>query len=101
MTASGFSPLRDAIDAFVRAACTRVTGEVRLSLSKGKAVAVGRRSPFSLYDPHLATYGEGDAFHHQSAPGFIDLFGLGVRTANAVRRREQPLPAAIAVGRAR
>ncbi len=96
-----FSPLREATLAFVREACTRVTGDVRLSLSKGKAVAVGRRSPFSLYDHHLATYGDGDAFHHQSAAGFIDLFGLGVRTANAVARRAHPLPDAIATGRAR
>jgi len=83
-----FSPLRASIQAFVEQACRPVTGEVRVSLFKGKAIPVGRRSPCSLYDHHLATYGEGDAFRHTSAQGFIDLFGLGVRTANAVARRE-------------
>ncbi len=83
-----FSPLRASIQAFVEEASRSVTGEVRVSLFKGKATPSGRRSPCSLYEPSLATYGEGDAFSHTSAAGFIDLFGLGVRTANAVARRQ-------------
>ena len=63
-----------------------MTGEVRMRLSKGRAVAVGRRSPHELYDHALATYGEGDAFKHGSAPGFIDIFGLSARTAAQVER---------------
>jgi argininosuccinate synthase len=81
-----FTPLRRSISAFVDEACTPMTGEVRMSLSKGKATAVGRRSPHALYDHALATYGEGDAFKHGSAPGFIDIFGLPARTAAHVDR---------------
>jgi argininosuccinate synthase len=93
------TPLRRAISAFVDEACTAVTGEVRLSLFKGSVAAVGRRSPRSLYDPHLATYGGGDTFRREAARGFIDLFGLGPRTANAAARaapaRETHVTAAI------
>ena len=52
--------------------------------------AVGRRSPYELYDHALATYGEGDAFGHGSAPGFIDIFGLGARTAAQVQHGVDP-----------
>jgi argininosuccinate synthase len=81
-----FTPLRRSILAFVEAASRPVTGEVRMSLYKGCATPVGRSSPFALYDHSLATYGEGDAFGHGSAPGFIDIFGLGARTAAQVQR---------------
>jgi len=94
-----FSPLRASIQAFVEEASRPVTGEVRVSLFKGKATPTGRRSPCSLYDHKLATYGQGDAFSHTSAEGFIDLFGLGVRTTNAVARRQasrRPRPLASA-----
>ena len=88
------TPLRRAISAFVDEACGAVTGDVRMSFFKGRAVAVGRRSPRSLYDPHLATYGEGDTFRRESARGFIDIFGLAPRTANAAARRAADVPAA-------
>ena len=81
-----FTPLRESIGAFVDSATRPVTGDVRMQLSKGRAVAVGRRSPHALYDHALATYGEGDQFKHSSAPGFIEIFGLGARTANVVAR---------------
>jgi argininosuccinate synthase len=94
-----FTPLRESIQAFVDAASRPVTGEVRLSLHKGNVTAVGRKSPFALYDHSLATYGEGDAFGHASAPGFIDIFGLGARTAAQVQHGVDPhrLPVARAV----
>jgi hypothetical protein len=57
-----------------------VTGEVRVRLDHGSAVVVGRRSPRSLYDRSLATYDTGDLFDHASAIGFINLWGLPVRT---------------------
>lgn len=82
-----FTPLRESIAAFVDQASKPVTGEVRMRLSKGIATAVGRRSPFALYDHALATYGEGDQFKHSSAPGFIEIFGLGARTSNQVERK--------------
>jgi argininosuccinate synthase len=57
-----------------------VTGTVRMRLLKGQAVAVGRRSPQSLYDFGLATYETGDQFNHDAAVSFISLFSLGMRT---------------------
>ena len=66
--------------AYVSQAQRNVTGEVRLRLDHGNAVVVGRRSPRSLYDRSLATYDTGDLFDHASAVGFINLWGLPVRT---------------------
>jgi argininosuccinate synthase len=57
-----------------------VTGTVRMRLLKGQAVAVGRRSPQSLYDFGLATYETGDQFDHSAAEAFIKLFSQGLRT---------------------
>ena len=57
-----------------------MTGDVRVRLDHGTAVVAGRRSPSSLYDQALATYDEGDAFDHASAVGFIEIFGLPLRT---------------------
>ncbi len=82
-----FSPLRSAIEAFVEASCRPLTGEVRVRLHRGRATVVGRRSPFSLYDRALATYGDGDAFRHEAAAGFIEIFGLSARTSSEVARR--------------
>jgi argininosuccinate synthase len=83
-----FSPLRDAIDAFAATSRSSVTGEVRLRFEPGCCRVVGRRSPHSLYDDDLATYGDNDAFDHTSAPGFINLWGLSaVQWARAGRAR--------------
>jgi len=71
-----FSPLKAAFDAFVDSTQQNVTGEVRLKLYKGQAQAVGRKSPYSLYRHDLATYSTGDAFNHQAAVGFIQLWGM-------------------------
>jgi argininosuccinate synthase len=73
-----FSPLADALRAFIDESQRYVTGEVRLRYYKGACAAVGRRSPHSLYDKTLATYGSGDTFSHESAKGFIRLWGLPV-----------------------
>jgi len=73
-----FSPLADALRAFIDDSQRYVTGEVRLRYYKGACAAVGRRSPYSLYDKTLATYGSGDTFSHESAKGFIRLWGLPV-----------------------
>jgi argininosuccinate synthase len=75
-----FTPMRQAIDAFVGTMQAQVTGEVRLRLSKGDCRVVGRRSPFALYDHALATYEKGDRFDHTAAVGFIKLWGLPVET---------------------
>jgi argininosuccinate synthase len=87
-----FSPLRESIAAFVDRATIPLTGEVRLKLHRGRVTPVGRRSPNALYDPALATYGAGDAFNHRSARGFIELFGLGARIANAKQRAGEANP---------
>jgi argininosuccinate synthase len=60
-----------------------VTGTVRMRLLKGQAVAVGSRSPQSLYDFGLATYDEGDMFDQSLARGFVELWGLPSRLAAA------------------
>jgi argininosuccinate synthase len=82
-----FSPLRDALYAFVAETQEHVTGDVRLKLFKGSSSVVGRKSPSQLYQLSLATYGKGDAFDQSAAAGFIKLWGLGVRTASQVQGR--------------
>jgi argininosuccinate synthase len=88
-----FSETRSAIDAFMQHIQQRVTGTIRLKLFKGDCRVVGRRSPFALYDPGLATYDEGDTFDHTAAEGFIKIWGLPVETAARSARR-QPAPVA-------
>jgi argininosuccinate synthase len=74
-----YSPLKGALDAFVRQTQERVTGSVRVKLFKGSAVIVGRKSDNSLYSFDLATYGAEDEFDHKAAEGFIYVWGLPVR----------------------
>jgi argininosuccinate synthase len=71
-----YSPLKTALDAFINETQRSVTGTVRLKLHKGSCQVVGRKSDQSLYDYSLATYEEADKFSHQSAQGFIELWGL-------------------------
>lgn len=83
-----FSPLKHAMDQFIAATQQCVTGIVRLKFYKGTCTVTGRKSDFSLYDYGLATYDAADTFNHQSAKGFIDLYGLSTRVW-AKNRREQ------------
>jgi argininosuccinate synthase len=76
-----FTPLREALDAFVDKAQERVTGVVRLKLFKGDCHIVGRKSPCALYDQGLATYEAGDTFDHGAALGFIKIYGLPAEIA--------------------
>lgn len=80
-----FSPLRDALDAFVDASQVHVTGEVRLRLEPGRCHVVGRRAPRSLYDYGLATYDAADRFRHADSEGFVRIWGLGVQTWSGVQ----------------
>jgi argininosuccinate synthase len=80
-----FSPLREALYAFVAYTQRHVSGEVRLKLYKGASQVVGRKSPEQLYRMELATYGRGDEFDQSAAAGFIKLWGMGVRTASLVQ----------------
>ncbi|MFN4195000.1 MAG: argininosuccinate synthase [Thermosynechococcus sp.] len=74
-----YSPLKEALDAFIQQTQKRVTGTVRVKLFKGTARVVGRQSPYSLYTPDLATYGAEDQFDHKAAEGFIYVWGLPTR----------------------
>ncbi|HXF36928.1 MAG TPA: argininosuccinate synthase [Actinomycetota bacterium] len=81
-----FSPLREALDAFIDATQAPVTGEVRLRFGPGRCEVVGRRSPHALYDLALATYGPEDAFDQSHAEGFVRLWGLPLRVWAAKQR---------------
>jgi argininosuccinate synthase len=81
-----FSPLKQALDAFITAASRHVSGDVRVRLHGGRAVVTGRRSAASLYDHKLATYDTGDEFDQALAKGFVELWGLPSKIA-AVRDR--------------
>jgi len=74
-----FSPLREALDAFVDNTQGPVTGEVRLKLYKGNILVAGRKSPFSLYREDFATFGQEDVYNQTDAQGFIRLFGLPLK----------------------
>ncbi|TMD04803.1 MAG: argininosuccinate synthase [Chloroflexi bacterium] len=81
-----FSALRHDLWAFVRSTQEFVSGEVRMRLQRGSLRVVGRKSQQSLYRHELATYDRaGDRFSHESARGFIELFGLPLRTQTAVQ----------------
>ncbi len=74
-----FTPLREALDAFVNATQGPVTGAVRLKLYKGNIISAGRKSPFSLYREDFATFGQEDVYDQSLAEGFIRLYGLSLK----------------------
>jgi argininosuccinate synthase len=74
-----YSPLKEALDAFIQKTQDRVSGTVRVKLFKGNATIVGRKSENSIYAPDLATYGADDRFDHKAAEGFIYIWGLPTR----------------------
>ncbi|MDJ0690641.1 MAG: argininosuccinate synthase [Xenococcaceae cyanobacterium MO_188.B32] len=74
-----YSPLKEALDAFIQKTQERVSGSVRIKLFKGNATIVGRKSANSIYTPDLATYGAEDKFDHKAAEGFIYIWGLPTR----------------------
>ncbi|MDQ2677105.1 MAG: argininosuccinate synthase [Actinomycetota bacterium] len=80
-----FSPLREALDAFIDTSQEHVTGDVRLKLQPGRCDVVGRRAPASLYDYGLATYDAADRFRHADSEGFVRIWGLGVQTWSGVQ----------------
>jgi argininosuccinate synthase len=82
-----FSPLREALDAFVDKTQDTVTGEVLVQLYKGSANAVGRRSPYSLYSEQFATFSEDEVYRQSDAEGFIRLFGLPQKIQHLTRKK--------------
>ena len=76
-----FSPLKEALDAFIAETQRHVTGDVRLRFDPpGLMRVVGRRSPKALYDYGLATYDAHDTFNHVDSEGYVKIYGLGVKT---------------------
>ena len=74
-----FTPLREAIEAFVTSTQKYVTGEVKFKLYKGNIIKAGTTSPYSLYSESLASFTTGDLYDHHDASGFITLFGLPLK----------------------
>ena len=74
-----FTPLREALSAFVDSTHQTVTGDVKLKLYKGNIIDAGVTSPYSLYDPEIATFDEDEVYNQADADGFINLFGLPIK----------------------
>ena len=108
MRGKWFTPLREAVQAFVESTQEYVTGEVKFKLYKGNIIKAGTTSPYSLYSESLASFTTGDLYDHHDADGFITLFGLPLKvramkmaevesakraskeTARAVTHKEMP-----------
>ncbi len=85
-----YSPLREALAAFVTDTQKVVTGTVRVKLYKGSCKAAGIKSPYSLYSEELATFGEDEVYNQKDAEGFINLFGLSLKVrAQANKKAEK------------
>ena len=74
-----YTPLREALSAFVDTTQEKVTGEVKLKLYKGNMILAGITSPYSLYDEEVATFGEDEVYDQMDSQGFINLFGLPIK----------------------
>ncbi len=74
-----FSPLREAVQAFIESTQSYVTGEVKFKLYKGNIIKAGTTSPYSLYNESIASFTTGDLYDHHDAEGFINLFGLSTK----------------------
>jgi argininosuccinate synthase len=84
-----FSPLREALDAFVNVTQRNVTGEVKVKLFKGQCTPAGVKSPASLYRTDLASFKMGAEYQPTDATGFIRLFGLQMKVAGAIKRNKK------------
>ncbi|SFR05122.1 argininosuccinate synthase [Desulfoscipio geothermicus DSM 3669] len=82
-----FSPLREALDAFVDVTQRTVTGTVRMKLYKGNCTPAGTTSPYSLYNEELATFGRDEVYTQADAAGFINLFGLPLKVRALMERK--------------
>ena len=74
-----FSPIREAVQAFIESTQQYVTGEVKFKLYKGNIIKAGTTSPYSLYNESIASFTTGDLYDHHDAEGFINLFGLSTK----------------------
>ena len=74
-----FTPLREALQAFIDSTQEYVTGEVKLKLYKGNIIKQGTTSEYSLYNESIASFTTGELYNHKDAEGFINLFGLSLK----------------------
>ena len=74
-----FTPLREAVQAFIESTQKYVTGEVKFKLYKGNIIKAGTTSPYTLYNESIASFTTGDLYDHHDAEGFINLFGLSCK----------------------
>lgn len=81
-----FSPLREALDAFVTETQKTVTGTVRMKLYKGNIYSAGVKSPYSLYSQEYVTFGEDEVYNQADATGFINLFGLPLKVRALMKK---------------
>lgn len=88
-----FTPLREAVQAFIETTQEYVTGEVKFKLYKGNIIKAGTTSPYSLYNESIASFTTGDLYDHHDAEGFINLFGLSCKV-RAMKMQEAEKPAA-------
>ena len=83
-----FTPLREALSAFVDKTQETVTGDVRMKIYKGNIIPAGMKSPYSLYSEEIATFGEEDVYNQHDAEGFINLFGLPIKVRALLANKE-------------
>ena len=74
-----FTPLKEALDAFIDKTQETCSGEVKLKLYKGNCTTAGMTSPYSLYNEEFVTFGEDEVYNQADAEGFINLFGLPLK----------------------
>ena len=84
-----FTPLREALSAFVDSTQQTVSGDVRLKLYKGNIINAGVRSPYSLYSEEIATFDEDDVYDQTDSAGFINLFGLPIKVQAMAKNKNK------------
>lgn len=84
-----FTPLREALSAFVDSTQETVTGDVKLKLYKGNIIDAGVTSPYSLYDEEIATFDEDEVYNQADSAGFINLFGLPIKVQAMKKAKTQ------------
>ncbi len=82
-----YTPLREAMSAFVDSTQQTVTGKVKMKLYKGNCMSAGATSKYSLYDPDIATFEEDDVYDQKDSAGFINLFGLPLKVRAQMLKR--------------
>ncbi len=84
-----YTPLREALQAFVESTQRTVTGDVTLKLYKGNIINAGVSSPYSLYDEEIATFAEDEVYDQKDSAGFINLFGLPIKVKAMMEQKNR------------